>query len=256
MEAIIRTPYQGVINIVRFNWHFYAIAGVSALLFLFASVYVESLLSRSLVLLAAGIVATTSISLMVSYYVYDRSGLYDFTWINQFNDSEIQTIVNVHAGFDETSWILKKNFPSAELRVFDFYDRLKHTEVSIERARKAYAPYRGTFKINTSELPLPNNGSDIIFNIFALHEVRSRDERIRFLQEQFRALHDNGKVVVVEHLRDVANFLAYNIGFFHFLPGNEWRRNFQHAGLSVDHKFKITPFITVFILRKADGNTR
>jgi ubiquinone/menaquinone biosynthesis C-methylase UbiE len=256
METVIRTPYQGVINIIRFNWHFYVVAGISVLLILFASTYAENLLFWFLAVLAFGIVTSTCISLLVSYYVYDRSSLYDFTWFSQFNKSEIKTIVNVHAGFDETSLILKKNIPSAELKVFDFYDPSKHTEVSIERARKAYPSYHGTVKVSTSNLPLTDNGVDIIFNIFALHEVREKDERVRFLNEQSRVLKDDGKVVVVEHLRDVPNFLAYNIGFFHFLPENEWKQNFVQAGLSVKDRFKITPFITVFILGKADGNTR
>lgn len=255
MEAVIRTPYQGVINIIRFNWHFYVVAGISVLLLLWASVYVESMLFWYLTVLAFGIVASTSISLLVSYYVYDLSNLYEFSWLGQFNKSEIKITVNVHAGFDETSWILKKNFPSAELKLFDFYDPQKHTEVSIERARKAYPSYDGTVKISTSKLPLPNDSVSLIFNIFALHEVRNRNERIKFIQEQVRTLRDDGKVVVVEHLRDVPNFLAYNIGFFHFFSEKEWRSNFQLAGLGIDNRFTITPFINVFILRKADGNT-
>ena len=251
----VRTPYQGVINIIRFNWHFYLVAGISVLLLSFACVYVDNLLFWFLVVLAFGIVTSTCISLIVSYYVYDRSGLYDFTWLSVFNKPGIETIVNVHAGFDETSRILKKNIPATELKVFDFYDPSKHTEISIERARKAYPSYNGTIKISTSKLPLPDRGVSVIFNIFALHEVRNREERIRFLNEQFRALRDDGKVVIVEHLRDVPNFLAYNIGFFHFLSENEWGRNFKLAGLCLDNRFKITSFITVFILRKADGDT-
>lgn len=251
----MRTHYQGVINIIRFNWHFYVIAVLSVLLILTASVWAGNLLFWFFVLLAFGIIVSTSVSLLVSYYVYDRSNLYDLAWLSLFDRSEIQTIVNVHAGFDETSWILRDNFPSAQLKVFDFYDPSKHTEVSIERARKAYPPYTGTIKIFTSQLPLPNDSVDLIFNIFALHEVRKSDERTRFLQEQVRALRDDGKVVVVEHLRDGVNFLAYNIGFLHFLSEKEWANNFQQAGLSIDNRFKITPFINVFILRKADGNT-
>jgi ubiquinone/menaquinone biosynthesis C-methylase UbiE len=134
--------------------------------------------------------------------------------------------------------------------VFDFYDPARHTEISIERARKASPPYNGTIKITTSELPLAGNSIDMIFNIFALHEVRDRDERIHFLKEHVRTLRDDGKVVVVEHLRDVPNFLAYNIGFFHFVSEKEWSANFQQAGLHICSKSKITPFITVFILSK------
>lgn len=255
MDAAIRTPYQGVINIIRFNWHFYLAATISVLLILFASVYANNLLSCLLIVLALGIITSTCVSLLISYYVYDRSGLYDFTWLSQFNKSEIEIIANIHAGFDETSRILKKNLPSAELKVFDFYDPSKHTEISIERARKAYPSYDGTVKISTSKLPLPARSVNVMFNIFALHEVRNGEERTRFLKEQFRALRDDGKVVIVEHLRNLPNFLAYNIGFFHFLPETEWNKNFQQVGLYIDNRFKITPFITVFILSKVNGNT-
>jgi hypothetical protein len=255
MEAVVRTRYQGVTNIVRFNWHFYVVAGISVLLLLCTSAYVDDILFWLLVVLASGIVASTSISLLVSHYIYDRSSLYDLTWLSQFNKPDIGTIVNVHAGFDETSELLKRKIPSAELKVFDFYDPSKHTEVSIERARKAYPPYNGTIKISTARIPLPESGVDVIFNIFALHEVRNRKERIQFLKHQFTALRDDGRVVIVEHLRDFPNFLAYNVGFFHFLSEKEWVQNFQQSGFCIDERFKITPFITVFILRKANGNS-
>jgi SAM-dependent methyltransferase len=255
METVIRKPYQGVVNIIRFNWHFYVLAGICVLLLGFASAHTDNLMFWFSFIPATGITASTCLSLLVSYYVYDRSALYNFTWLTQFNKSDIKNIVNIHAGFDETSSILEKNFPDGSLEVFDFYDAARHTEISIERARKAYPPYYRTRKITTAELPLADRGVDIIFNIFALHEVRNRKERIQFLKEQLRTLRDDGKVVVVEHLRDVPNFFAYNIGFFHFFSAQEWSTSFKRAALCVDNKFKITPFITVFILRKADGNT-
>jgi SAM-dependent methyltransferase len=251
MEALTRGTYQGVVNIIRFNWHFYVIAGISVAILVLGANTLSGLTVWFCILLAVGIMTTTFTSLIVSHYIYDRSGLYDFSWIKQFDRATVKTIVSVHAGFDETSRMLKNIFSSAELKVFDFYDPSKHTEVSVERARKAYPAFDGTVKIASSKLPVANNEVDIIFNIFALHEVRNRDERIGFLNEQFRALCDDGKVVVVEHLRDVPNFLAYNIGFFHFLSEKEWGDNFCQAGLNIDIKFKITPFITVFILRKA-----
>lgn len=255
MEAVIRKPYQGVINIVRFNRHFYVLAAMAVSLILVAGNFMGELMFWPSMVLAGGVVVATSISLFVSYYVYDRSGLYDFSWLRQFNHRSAGNIVNIHAGFDETSSILKNNFPDAMFQVFDFYDPDRHTEVSIERARRAYPPYNGTVKIATSELPATENSADLIFNIFALHEVRDREERIHFLKEQVRALRHDGRIVLVEHLRDVPNFLAYNIGFFHFLSGREWNCNFQQAGLCAGEKFKITSFITVFILRKVDGNT-
>jgi hypothetical protein len=255
MEAVIRKPYQGVLNIIRFNWHFYLMAGVSVAILFMGAHYWDSLMFWPCILGAMAIVTSACISLLVSHYIYDRSGLYDFGWLRQFEKTTAGIIVNIHAGFDETSGILKRSFQNTDLRVFDFYDPVGHTEISIERARRAYPPYNGTTRIATSKLPLAGNSVNIIFNIFALHEIRERDERIHFLKEQVKALQHDGKVVVMEHLRDVPNFLAYNIGFFHFLSAKEWGRNFQQAGLRIDSTFKITPFIIVFIITKADGIT-
>ena len=134
MEAVIRKPYQGVINIVRFNWHFYVFSVISVLVLLFGSSHAGSLMFWPYIFLATGIIASSFISLLVSYYVYDQSGLYGFRWLQQFNKSRTRDVVNIHAGFDETSSILKNSFPDATLRVFDFYDPARHTEVSIERA--------------------------------------------------------------------------------------------------------------------------
>jgi hypothetical protein len=255
MEAMTRKPFQGVMNIIRFNWHFYVAAAAVVSILLAASMMLDMLAFRICILIAAGIVISTFISLLVSYYVYDRSDLYSFRWLQRFRESANLNIINVHAGFDETSGILRNNFPKANLRVFDFYDPQKHTEISIARAREAHPAFPETLKIKTNHFPVLANSVDSIFNVFALHEVRDRKERIQFIEQQAVALKNTGNIVVVEHLRDLPNFLAYNIGFFHFLAGREWYDNFQQAGLSVDNKFKITCFITVFVLKKTDGNT-
>lgn len=256
MEAVVmRKPYQGVFNIIRFNWHFYVIAGLFVITFFVAALLLESLMFWACIGVATGVITSTFTSLLVSYYVYDRSGLYEFDWLREMNNGEIQNIVNIHAGFDETSLLLKKKFSTASIHVFDFYDPTKHTEVSIERARKAYPSFEGTIKIATSKLPIPANSTDLIFNIFALHEVRDRKERIEFLKQQVTGLENDGRVVVTEHLRDFPNFFAYNIGFFHFFSEREWINSFLGAGLQLERKFNITPFITVFILKKANGNT-
>jgi ubiquinone/menaquinone biosynthesis C-methylase UbiE len=201
------------------------------------------------------ILFSTAISLLVSWYVYDYSDLYKFKWLDDFTVTKSIRLVNINAGFDETSWILINKFPDAELQVFDFYNPEQHTEISIERARKAYAAYPDTIQISTSKIPLDGNSTDVIYNIFALHEIRNREERITFLQNQYAILKDEGRCIIIEHLRDIPNFLAYNIGFFHFLSMREWTNNLSEAGFCIEHAKKLTPFVTVFTLKKAHGNT-
>lgn len=254
METILRKPFQGISNIVRFNWHFYLLASIAIAVLLFSSIVIQKEFAWMVTTTAILILVTTILSLAVSFYVYDYSSLYSFKWFKFLPLKSGSKIVNIHAGFDETSLILKVKYPRADLTVLDFYDPTKHTEVSIKRARKALPAYDGTKQITTDHIPLVDKSIDLIFNIFSIHEVRDSEERIRFLRNQNAALKDDGRCVIVEHLRDVANFAAYNIGFFHFVSLRQWKCNFSKAGFEIETVFKITPFVSVFILNKKNGS--
>jgi ubiquinone/menaquinone biosynthesis C-methylase UbiE len=246
----LRKPFQGVFNIVRFNWHFYVLAAVMVVLLIISNQYLPEYLRVLNAIVILFIVSTTIISLLVSLYIYDLSGLYKLDWLNELNIQSGSKIININAGFDETSALLKRKFSGANLLVYDFYDPLKHTEISIKRAREAYSLFDGTMQINTSLIPLPDNYIDNIFLIFSAHEIREKEERKSFFYELRRVLKPEGKIILVEHLRDIPNFLAYNIGFFHFISVEEWRRTFEAAGLSIFVTENFTPFITKFILEK------
>lgn len=248
----LRKPYIGLWNIVRFNWHFYVLAcfgllGLGIGVFFLPVPYV-ALLGLVLALIS------TLVSLAVSHYIYDRSNLYQLTWLDEAGIAEPENMLNIHAGFDETSELLTQKYPTGSLTVFDFYDPQKHTEVSIQRARKAYPPYPGTQTVGTDRLPVGASSMDSIFTLLSAHEIRDDAERIKFFQELHKALRPDGKIIVTEHLRDFANFLAFNIGFFHFYSKKTWLQTFQEAGLKLEKEQKITPFISSFILSK-DGDT-
>jgi len=246
----VRKPFQGIMNILRFNWHLYLIAaGFIFFLYLISYILIEPYLTINYVLQGL-IVSSMLISLFVSLYIYDLAGLYEFRWLGELSVPAECKVVNINAGFDETSALLQQRFSEAKLSVFDFYDPLKHTEVSIKRARKAYSPFAGTRSITTSKLPLPDNCADYIFLIFTAHEIRNQDERCVFFTELTRVLKPNGKIILLEHLRDINNFCAYNIGFFHFLSKSSWFNTFKHSDLRVVQQTKFTPFITRFMLEK------
>lgn len=245
-----RKPFQGVLNIIRFNWHLYAFSVSVLILLCFFATKLDQPLRFLIHTAIMGIAASTCISLLVSAYVYDMSGLYKFRWLEQFRSDKHTHIVNINAGFDETSALLAARFPDSVLSVFDFYDPEKHTEISIKRARTVYPPYPGTQQITTAYLPLANNSTDKIFVIFAAHEIRNKAEQIAFFKELNRVLRQDGQLIIMEHLRDKANFMAYNIGFLHFHTKSGWHNTFSSAGFHVKNEFKITPFISTFILEK------
>jgi ubiquinone/menaquinone biosynthesis C-methylase UbiE len=250
----IRAPFQGVKNIIRFNWHFYALSvGIIFSLILF-TIYSPDQLKFYLWMIIILILSTTVISLSVSYYIYDWSDLYKLTWLDNLNIKKTGLIVNINAGFDETSCLLKEKYKSANLIVLDFYNPITHTEISIKRARQLYPPYPNTIDVKTTALPLADHSVDNLFIIFAAHEIRNKEERILFFKELHRVIKINGKIIITEHLRDIPNFLAYNIGFFHFYQARVWKRIFRVANFSILKEVKLTPFISTFIL-EANGNS-
>jgi len=62
----------------------------------------------------------------------------------------------------------------------------------------------------------------------------------------------SGTVLLVEHLRDLANFAAFGPGYLHFMPRNEWRRLARIAGLEVEKEQSMTPFVKTMLLRRKE----
>ncbi len=248
MERHLRKPFQGVLNIIRFNWHFYALTS-----FLIASLIVITVLFSSQInwivyLIITAITLVTTLSLIASYYIYDTSNLYSLNWLDDLEIKQGSQLLNINAGFDETSYLLKQKYQDTSLSAMDFYNPQKHTEISIERARKAYPPYPGTLLIETTNIGLSINSIDCTFLILAAHEIRDKQEQIVFFKQIKQALKDDGKVVVVEHNRDLYNFLVYNIGCFHFFSPRRWKEVFRNSGLKLIQTKKITQFINVYYL--------
>jgi SAM-dependent methyltransferase len=243
-----RRKFQGVLNILSFNRHFY-IAGLGVLAILIVSSLIFKWPALLLWLIIAAFLYGLIIPLIVSAFVYDFSGFYKFLWLNEqvkIGDEKIKLIANINAGFDETSYIIKSKFPQSELRVFDFYDAKYHTEAAIKRARNVSLVYPNTLSVSSDSIPLENNTVDIVFLLSAVHEIRSHEEKIAFLKECHRICKPNGKVIMVEHLRDFPNFLAFTVGFTHFFSRSVWKNAFERAGFSSFHETKFTPFMCIF----------
>src|SRR5258706_802946 len=242
-----RRKFQGVLNILSFNRHFYVL-GLGVLVILITSrlfiEWPEIVFWLIIVAFLYGLI----MPLIVSAYVYDFSGYYNFHWLkNVIRDNErVKLIVNINAGFDETSFIIKNKFPQSDLKVFDFYNAKQHTEPAIKRARKASLVYPTTQQIASDSIPLKDNTVDVVFLLSAVHEIRSHEEKVQFLKECYRLCKTDGKVIMVEHLRDFPNFLAFTVGFTHFFSRSAWKNAFELAGFSSFQETKFTPFMSIF----------
>ena len=242
-----RRKFQGVLNILSFNRHFY-ILGLAVFALFFTCHFLFEWPNLIFWLVTAAFLYGLFMPLIVSAYVYDYSGYYNFSWLHAFiqNPGKAALVVNINAGFDETSFIIKDKFAHSELKVFDFYNASQHTEPAIKKARKVSLFYPNTQLIESDNIPLLDRSADVIFLLSAVHEIRSQEEKVRFLAECHRLCKPGGQVIMVEHLRDFPNFLAFSVGFTHFFSRSVWKNAFKTAGFSSFRETKFTPFMSIF----------
>jgi ubiquinone/menaquinone biosynthesis C-methylase UbiE len=243
-----RTPYEGLLQIFQYNRPFYlrTVAGIIAAITLSAWL---PLALRTLLLLATGTALFwTCSSLLVSHYVYDRSGLYRLSWLDGCLSRPPMRWINIHSGIDEISLTIASLFPGSQGQITDIYDPREMTEPSIKRARRLAAV--SATSADRQGLPAPDQEFEAAFLIFAAHELRHREARVRLLREVARVLRIGGEVVLVEHLRDWANFLAFGPGFLHFFSARTWQDAANAAGLAIRLHRTVTPFVHVFVLQR------
>src|SRR5262249_51793921 len=155
--------------------------------------------------------------------------------------------LNIHAGLDQSTEILTRLFPETEHVVLDIYDSQEMTEPSIARARRARPSQHSAVPCRLDALPLPDRDRDTVFLLFAAHEIRNPARRVAFFQEAARVLTTSGQVLLVEHLRDWKNLVAFGPGCLHFHSRREWLRIIREAGFRLEQEGCVTPFVRRFL---------
>jgi hypothetical protein len=232
---------HGVANILRFNWPQYAAA---AFVIVAAAILFSRLEGTAAVLAASAFLIAlyfSAASLLASWIVYDSSPIYDWTWLRPYV-GDARTIVNIHAGFDETTAGVRSALrTNVHPLAFDDY-----AEASIARAQNDTKATR----FRSGSLPLRAASCDAILFLFAAHEIRNPENRQRCFAGVAAALRPGARAIVVEHLRDARTFAVFGPGAMHFYPRREWLRVARSAGLEVVHEADMTPFVHFFVLQR------
>jgi SAM-dependent methyltransferase len=219
--TLTRGKYAGVLSILKYNWHFYA-ASLCALIGIGALLWFLHLprVWEAFLISAATLTAFWSLSsLLVSYYIYDYRGVTRWNWIPDTLSFPPQQWLNIHSGLDQSTLILTQFFPNTRYMVVDIYDRQEMTEPSIARARRLDPSPQPAVASKLDALPLPDCDRDTLFLLFAAHEIRQPARRTKFFLESARVLANSGQLLLVEHIRDWRNFIAFGPGFCTFIPG-------------------------------------
>ena len=236
--------FKGMADIVRYNWPFY----LSAILITLTAAIVLNVSSNrplNIALKCAMAIAFwwAVTSLIASHWIYDRSELTSWRWLRNVVSHPSARILNIHAGLDHVGPLLCDLFPQASCNMLDIYDPRTMSEPSIRRARRIQGAASGSPGVDSSNLPLESGSVDLVLLIFAAHEIREPSVRHAFFRELSRVLTPTGRIILVEHHRDAANFLAYGPGFLHFLSPRTWRRAAGHAGFQIRATNWFTPFV-------------
>lgn len=237
-------------TIARFNWPFYSAAMVIMLASFTGLIFISAFIAK---LVCAAVLAGGAYfvfgSLGVSHLIYDRSDLYRWRWLDRaLRGVKVHRAIFCHSGFDGTSAELGAHLDQAEWLILDHFDGTRMTEASIRRARERFPPTPGTLAAAFDEWPVATGTADVVFGLLAIHELRSEKEQSAWFSEARRCLGQGDRVVLVEHLRDFANFLAFGPGFLHFHSRASWRRAWESGGFHLADEFCVTPWVHVFVL--------
>ncbi len=224
--------FRGLKNVLRFNYPFYLFGIALIIASLVLSSTLEPPYATWAQIFSVLIIAQLALSLRATLQAYDLNGFYEFDWLPRGMPPGAR-ILNISAGFDESTPAIREGNPDAVVQPYDLYDEIRHTEASIRRARRAFPPSADSVRIRSESIPEADGSIDLVCLILAAHEIRDAAERETFFKELTRVLKADGSILLVEHLRNTQNIISYNIGALHFFSRRQWMKAIRTAGLRV-----------------------
>ena len=173
--------FSGVWQMFLYNRHFYAAALV---LDLIAAVFLVRFSSpaavRFVVVLGAAISTFWALSsLLVSYYVYDRSRLYQWNWLGEVLKRNPASWVDTSRRPRSEQRSADSTVPAAKRRILDVYVSSEMSEPSIAR-RVATLKQPPHPKRNASFALKKRRVQHIFLFLFVAHELRRQKAKLRF----------------------------------------------------------------------------
>lgn len=242
------TRQHGAVRIFFYNWPIYVGTWLPALALLLFVPFMDPPARALAAFVAVTALAWSLTSLLVSFYIYDRSALVSGRWVSPLL-GPMSTWATIHAGLDAEVELDTVMHGRCVGRL-DIFDPKLMSSPSIVRARRRTPQVHHASPASPTALPIESGACDAIVVAFTAHEIRDRGAREAFFVELRRSLRPGGKVLIVEHFRDLANFLAFGPGYVHFVSRDEWLRLAAHANLAVASETKITPWVTALTLAR------
>jgi SAM-dependent methyltransferase len=243
-------------RIAGYNWPLYVAAGLGIVVGVtVAFIPGVPVFVRWAGAIGSGIAAWyATASFLAFHWMFDRSPLLSGQWLKQDFPEAPARWIQINVGLEETTLPLEAVFAGSTGKTLDLYDPAVMTEPAVKRAKQDRST-TAALRVQPESLPIEDAWADVVVVTLAAHEIRNAEKREQFFHELRRIVSPTGKVVVVEHLRDLAAALAFGPGILHFFPRSQWLHLGDRAGLELVGERSITPFVRVFLYRRGQENS-
>ncbi|MFP5342426.1 MAG: YndJ family transporter [Candidatus Limnocylindria bacterium] len=237
------------IDVLGFNATPFILAPAAGVLALIVSLASLPLLAR-IPLAIAGVAAIvmTVAAIATIWWVFERSADRRWAWVTG-QAGRPRRWLNLTAGFDDSSAMLRRSL-GGEGRSIDVLDPTQGLERPLARARRRFPPPGPSVAPAAVDAAVDPGGADVVFLLMSAHEAHG-NARTDLLRSAARALAPGGRIILVEHLRDAANVLAFGPGAWHFSSRDEWMATTRVAGLRLVDEARLGPFVAGFALARA-----
>lgn len=205
---------------------------------------------RGLVLIGAAMAAILSAAAIIAVvWVFAWTARRRWAWVADTARSPRRWL-NVTTGFDDSSAWLLDRFPTADGATLDLFDASRDQERPLLRARHRFTPAAASVPPDDIGLSVASGAYDAVFLLMSAHEAHGSDRAVLF-DSATRALAPGGRVILVEHLHDLANTLAFGPGAQHFQTEATWSSTAQAAGLRLVSQVRHSPFVHGYVFERA-----
>jgi len=169
---------------------------------------------------------------VASWYLYDHSRLYEWRWLRPLLPSARGPSISLTVGFDGAEESLAE-VVGQRLTVVDI---AAGCVAFSQRLRQLVEREAAQVSVRSGCQGLPLRGSTVSLAVlaFSAHEIHDDDRCVNALTEVRRVLSPTGRLILVEHVRDVANVSVFGPAAWHFRSESQWCNLAARAGLRLD----------------------
>lgn len=250
LERVARTARHGgpasPIDVLGFNVAPVVLAPISGVLALLAALAPLPVPVRiALAVGGVGAIVLTVAALATTWWVFERSSGRRWAWVME-QAGQPRRWLNLTTGFDDSSATLRRSL-RGEGRSIDVVDPTLQLERPLLRARHRFPPPGSPVVPAALDAAIEPHSADVVFLLMAAHEAHG-PARADLLRSAARAIAPGGRLILVEHLRDTANILAFGPGAWHFSPRDAWLATTREAGLRLVAETRLSPFVGGLVL--------